>query len=118
MDKIMLKQMSFYAYHGAFPEENKLGQRFMVDVELRLDLQTAGKTDQLEHSIDYGNVFQIVREIVENQRFRLIEALAEKIANELLTNFSVPEVLVRVVKPDPPIPGHYQSVGVELVRFK
>jgi dihydroneopterin aldolase len=118
MDKILLKQMSFYAYHGAFPEENKLGQRFLVDVELHLDLTTAGKTDQLEHSVHYGHVFEVVQAVVEKQRFRLIEALAEKIADELLTNFPVPEVMVRVIKPDPPIPGHYESVGVELVRAK
>ncbi|MCH5585880.1 dihydroneopterin aldolase [Shimazuella sp. AN120528] len=118
MDKIILKQMSFYAYHGAFPEENKLGQRFMVDLELRLNLQPAGQTDQLKYSIDYGQVFQVVQKIVEGQQFRLIEALAESIANTLLTKFSVPEVLVRVTKPDPPIPGHYESVGVEVVRSK
>ncbi|WP_028777616.1 dihydroneopterin aldolase [Shimazuella kribbensis] len=118
MDKIILKQMSFYGYHGAFPEENKLGQRFLVDLELRLDLQAAGTTDQLNNSIDYGDVFQVVQQMVEHQRFRLIEALAENIADELLTKFPVPEVLVRVTKPDPPIPGHYESVGVELVRSR
>lgn len=118
MDKIILKQMSFYAYHGAFPEENKLGQRFMVDLELRLNLRRAGQTDQLEYSIDYGRVFQAVQHIVENEQFCLIETLAEKIADTLLTEFSVPEVLVRVTKPDPPIRGHYESVGVEMVRSK
>jgi dihydroneopterin aldolase len=118
MDKIILKQMSFYAFHGAFPEENKLGQRFIVDLELRLDLHRAGQTDQLEYSIDYGQVFQVVQHIVENKQFRLIETLAERIADALLTKFSVPEVLVRVTKPDPPIPGHYESVGVEMVRSK
>jgi 7,8-dihydroneopterin aldolase/epimerase/oxygenase len=116
MDKIILKQMSFYAYHGAYPEENKLGQRFMVDLELRLNLQLAGKSDRLEYSIDYGQVFQVVEKIVEEEQFRLIETLAERIADTLLTKFLVPEVLVRVTKPDPPIPGHYESVGVEVVR--
>jgi 7,8-dihydroneopterin aldolase/epimerase/oxygenase len=118
MDKIFLNQMSFYAYHGAFPEENKLGQRFEVDVELRLDLRIAGQTDELEHSIDYGKVFQVVNEIVEHRRYRLLESLAENIADMLLTEFLVPEVLVRVSKPDPPIPGHYKSVGVEVVRSR
>lgn len=116
MDKIILNQMSFYAYHGAFPEENKLGQRFIVDLELRLDLQRAGQTDQLQYSVDYGQVFQVVQTVVEKEQFQLIEALAEKIADVLLTKFSVPEVLVRVTKPDPPIPGHYESVGVEVIR--
>src|SRR5688572_11446492 len=99
MDKIMLNQMSFYGYHGALLEENKLGQRFVVDVELHLNLQNAGKTDQLENSVDYSHVFFAVKQIVEEERFRLIETLAEKIAEGLLAKFSVPEVLVRVIKP-------------------
>lgn len=118
MDKIVLKQMSFYAYHGVLPEENKLGQRFLVDVELRLDLRMAGQTDQLEHSIDYSKVFQAVQTTVEKSHYQLIEALAEHIADVLLTEFLVPEVLVRVIKPDPPIAGHYQSVHVEMVRTR
>lgn len=118
MDKILLNQLSFYAYHGALPEENTLGQRFFVDVELRLDLSKAGKTDDLRDSIDYGSVYTVIKDVVEKERFRLIEALGERIAGRLLTEFNVPEVMVRVRKPDPPIAGHYESVGVELVRTK
>jgi dihydroneopterin aldolase len=118
MDKIILNQLTFYAYHGALPEENTLGQRFLVDVELRLDLKSAGETDDLLHSIDYAAVYTVIKDVVENERFRLIEALGERIASRLLAEFHVPEVLVRVRKPDPPIAGHYESVGVELVRSK
>src|SRR5699024_11388421 len=56
MDKIILKDMLFYGFHGLFPEENKLGQRFRVDLVLYLDLQKAGKSDNMEDSIDYGQV--------------------------------------------------------------
>ena len=118
MDKIFLRKMSFYAYHGAMPEEKRLGQRFYVDVELTTDTREAGLRDDLSLTIDYAKVYQEVRQEVENHQYQLIEALAERIAERILNQFSVEEVLVRVTKPDPPIHGVYESVGVEIVRRK
>lgn len=119
MDKIFLNDMAFYGFHGVFPEETKLGQRFMVSIELELDLKEAGETDAIEKSIDYGLVYQLTKEVVEGKAKKLIEAVAELIANNLLTNLNLLEACtVKVVKPDPPIPGHYQSVAVEIYREK
>ena len=87
MDKIILKQLQFYGYHGLFPEERKLGQRFMVDLELFLDLQQAGTTDAMEDSVHYGEVFNIVQSIVEGEPKNLIETVAETIAKSLLESF-------------------------------
>lgn len=117
MDKIMLNKMKFYGYHGLFPEEKKLGQRFIVDVELFADLKSPGETDNMQDSIDYGEVFHVVKEIVEGEPKNLIEAVAEKIADHLLASFSKLEACtVKVIKPDPPIKGHYESVAVEIYR--
>ncbi|KAB8126415.1 dihydroneopterin aldolase [Gracilibacillus oryzae] len=117
MDKIYLNQMMFYGYHGLFPEERKLGQRFSVDLILELDLSKPGKTDQMEHSINYGAAYKLVKEIVEGEAVNLVEALAENIATQLLLDFSLLQACnVKVYKPDPPIPGHYQSVAVEIYR--
>jgi dihydroneopterin aldolase len=66
--------------------------------------------------VDYGRVYQVVKELVEGKPCRLVETLAERIAGALLTGFPVEEVRVRVTKPNPPIPGHYDSVGVEIRR--
>lgn len=119
MDKIIIHDMEFYAYHGLFPEENRLGQRFYVDLELYLDLEPAGKSDRMEDSIDYGHVYEIVKRIVEGEAKHLIEAVAETIASELLQQFVPLEACtVKVKKPNPPIPGHYQSVAVEIHRRK
>ncbi len=119
MDKIFFREMMFYGYHGAFPEENKLGQRFLVDLELALSLAPAGETDDLGKTVDYGEVYQLVQAEVEGKPYALIEALAEGIARRLLDTFPLlKEVTVRVTKPDPPIPGHYRSVGVEISRSR
>jgi 7,8-dihydroneopterin aldolase/epimerase/oxygenase len=116
VDKIFFRRMKFYGYHGVYSEENKLGQRFYVDLELMLDLSVPAETDDLKRTVDYAKVFETVRELVEGRTYRLVEALAESIAQALLTNFPIEEVWVRVTKPDPPIPGHYDAVGVEIRR--
>jgi 7,8-dihydroneopterin aldolase/epimerase/oxygenase len=117
MDKIYVNGMEFYGYHGVFPEETVLGQRFSVDLSVSLDLKQAGETDELEHSVNYGELYSVCREIVEGKPYKLVEAVAEKIAANVLAGFPlIAEVTVKVIKPDPPIPGHYKSVAVELTR--
>lgn len=119
MDKIYVNGMEFYGYHGVFPEEKVLGQRFSVDLMVSVDLKKAGETDELEHSVHYGELYQMCKEIVEGAPYKLVEAVAEKIATSVLTGFSlVQEVTVKVIKPDPPIPGHYKSVAVEITRSR
>ncbi len=109
--------MEFYGYHGVFQEETKLGQRFIIDLEVEADLQQAGTTDNLEYSINYGQLYFDVKEIVEGEPLKLIEAVAEAIAKKMLNSYNrIQSVMVRVIKPDPPIPGHYQSVSVEILR--
>jgi len=117
MDKLVMSRMEFYGYHGVFPEENKLGQRFYVDLELGLDLALAGQTDDLRHTVNYAEVYEQVKHIVEGRPFKLIEALAEHIAFELLQTYTmVNEVIVRVTKPDPPVAAHFLGVTAEIHR--
>ncbi|HLN60352.1 MAG TPA: dihydroneopterin aldolase [Symbiobacteriaceae bacterium] len=116
MDRITLTGMRFYGYHGVFPEETRLGQRFVVDMELYADLREAGRTDDLSRTIDYGKVYEMARTIVEGPPFKLIEALAERLAAGVLESFAVAEVTVRVHKPQAPIPGPFDGVTVEVRR--
>lgn len=116
MDKIIFNKMQFYGYHGVFREENKLGQRFEVDLELTFDLKKAGETDCLEDTVNYAEVFQTVEKLVVGKEKKLLESLAEAIATELLSLFSFKQVRVTVRKIQPPIPGHLESVGVEILR--
>jgi len=115
-DRIVLDGMAFRAIHGVNPEEQVTPQRFEVDVELALDLGPAGRTDDLEQTVDYGRVYARCREIVENRHFGLIEALAEAIAADVLASFPVDEVTVRVRKPDVRLGGVLRSAGVEIRR--
>lgn len=117
MDKIRIERLECYGYHGVLPEENKLGQRFYIDIELGLDLQPAGTRDHLALTVNYAEVCQAVKQLVETKRFRLIEALAEAIATMLLETYTiVVEATVRVVKPHPPVHVHFGGVSVEIHR--
>ncbi|OAJ72736.1 dihydroneopterin aldolase [Brevibacillus sp. SKDU10] len=118
MDKIYFNGMAFYGYHGVFQEEARLGQRFYVDLELSLDLQKAADTDQLEYTVNYADIYERVKAIVEGERYQLVEKLTVQICDGLLSDFPLDEVKVKVTKPDPPIAGHYQSVAIEMIRKK
>lgn len=118
MDKMLLKGMIFQGCHGVLPEEKKHTQRFQVDVILHLDLTSAGLTDRLEATVDYSQVFQLVRQAVENSSFQLIEALAEHISQVILEVFPVSAVNVTVYKPDAPVEGEFDYFAVELYRAR
>lgn len=118
-DKVHLNNLAFFAYHGALPEENSLGQKFFLDLELSMDLSVAGQSDKLDDTVCYSTVFQVVQHIVKNERFKLIEALAETIAQELLNNFGqLQAVHLKVKKPEAPIEGIFDYVGVEIYRTR
>ncbi|MGG0644384.1 dihydroneopterin aldolase [Sporosarcina gallistercoris] len=118
MDFIHLNEMQFYGYHGALAEETVLGQRFTVTVSMAVDLAEAGTNDDLSKTVNYAEAYSVVQSIVEGEPVKLIEAVAERIAVKLLEDYKdrVSGVRVLVVKPDPPIPGHYSSVSVEIER--
>ena len=108
--------MVFQGRHGVLDHEQRESQPFHVDVELVMNLQPAAVDDDLTKSVDYGVVFDVTRQIVESTSFRLLEALAEAIAHELLVDFPVQEVGVRVRKPRAPIDGILDYAGVEIWR--
>ena len=99
-DRILLEGMVFHGRHGTLPAERELGQPFVVDVELRLDLRPAGRSDKLEETVDYGEVHQRAKEIVEGTPVNLTETVAERIATTILEGHpSVEAVRVKVAKP-------------------
>ena len=86
-DRLILQNMIFYGYHGVFAAEKELGQRFEVDAELYLDLRQAGINDDLEATVNYAEVYTIIKELVEEREYNLLEALAEQIADTLLAAY-------------------------------
>jgi dihydroneopterin aldolase len=115
-DRIVLQNIRLQGRHGYYERELETQQPFEVDVELVLNLQPAGIDDDLEKSIDYGRVFDVVKQIVESTSYRLLEALAEAISHELLADFPATEVGVRVRKPKVQLSGPLDYAGVEVWR--
>lgn len=99
-DRILLEGMIFHGNHGTLPAERELGQPFVVDVELYLDLQPAGLSDDLAHTVDYSEVHLRAKSIVEGPPVNLTEAVAERIALTILEDHPLVEaVRVKVAKP-------------------
>ncbi len=116
MDRIRIHNMSFYGHHGVAASERDLGGRFQVDVELGLDLRAAGESDAVADTVDYKAVYDLVAQIQESHRFRLLEAFAHAIAEAVLDRFAVEEVTVRVRKASVPLGGLIDYAEVEITR--
>ncbi|MCK5125695.1 MAG: dihydroneopterin aldolase [candidate division Zixibacteria bacterium] len=116
MDRIRLVNMAFYGYHGVSVAEKETGRRFEVDCEINADLSQAGKSDELIDTIDYANIYKLVADIVQNRSFSLLEGLAAFLANEILNEFPVIEVTIKVRKLVPPINGNIDYIEVEVTR--
>ena len=116
VDKILLKNMIFYAHHGFYEAERELGQKFEVDIQLECDLASAASTDDLKHTIDYQAIYKIAKDTFENYKFKLIETVAEKIASKILNIYGISNVLIRVRKPHVPLNGLLDFVEIEIYR--
>lgn len=116
MDRLSLKNMQFYGYHGAYVAEKELGQHIEVDIDMFGDFSQSAKTDDVDLSISYIDVYTVVKDIVEEQEFNLLEALAEAIASQILSSFDVKKVVVRVRKPNPSVGGVIDAIEVEISR--
>jgi dihydroneopterin aldolase len=115
-DCIRIQNMSFYGYHGVDAEERRLGGKFSLDVEMYLDLRAAGEGDDLTRTVDYKAVYETVRRVHDGQHFLLLEALAHQVAQAILGDFAVEEVVVRVRKHSVPLQGLIDYTEVEIRR--
>ena len=107
--------MAFYGYHGLFEEEAKLGQKFEVDVEIYGNFRGFAHNNTPQ-TVDYPRVCKIVEQVVTEERFGLVEALADRIADVLQSKLGLSKLLVRVRKPNPPVPVNFDGVEVEVRR--
>lgn len=118
MDRITLKNMVFFGYHGAMSEEQEIGGRFEVDIDLLGDFREASESDNLLKAVDYQKAYECIKPILEGEKYHLIEGLAEAVANKILGEFEVSRVNVRLRKRNVPIGGVIDFVEVELSRDK
>lgn len=109
--------MAFYGYHGLFTEENKLGQRFYVDLVAHLDISYAAHSGDIADTVNYVDIMTLIRHIVEGEPIALLETLTEQIASRVLDDFPIiSEVEVRVTKPHPPVAMQFEGVAIDIRR--
>jgi dihydroneopterin aldolase len=117
-DRIALRGLTVRGHHGVFPQERRDGQDFVVDVVAWLDLRTAAASDDLADTLDYGGLAQRVAAIVGGEPCDLIEAVAGRVADEVLTDPRVRAVEVTLHKPHAPIPLEFADVAVVVHRSR
>lgn len=114
-----MNDMVFYGYHGVMEEEKVLGQKFHVDAKLYLDLKAAGRTDDLNYTVSYSEVYDLIKIIVTEERFDLIEALGDRLCQRILSLFDmIGQVEIRVRKPGAPVAGNFDYFAVEIKRSR
>lgn len=114
---IRIKKATFYGYHGVRSEEQSVGGKFEADVDIYTDFSEAAKKDSLSETIDYHKVYSFMYHLALEQKYYLIEALAVKIADELLKKFSaIQKVAVRIRKNNPPLGGVVDCIEVEVIK--
>ena len=116
-DRIVLEGMQFYGFHGVNPEEQALGQSYLVDLAVELDLIQAGQSDRLDDTVSYTHLYRVVQSVMEGESRNLLETAAQAIADRVLAQFPVDAVSVSVKKPRPPVRGSViEHAMVEIYR--
>ncbi|MEO3753384.1 dihydroneopterin aldolase [Streptomyces sp. B6B3] len=116
MDRITLTGLRARGFHGALPEERVLGQTFVVDVVLGVDTRAAAADDELSRTVDYGVLAEEVTAVVAGEPCRLLETLAQRVADRCLSHRLVREVRVTVHKPQAPIAVPFDDVAITIER--
>jgi dihydroneopterin aldolase len=118
-DRIILKGLGFFGYHGVLSAEQTLGQRFFIDLECGTDLSAAASTDSIAGAISYADLYEVVRQTFDSQRVDLIEALAHRIVTALFAQFAgIDWIVIRVRKPEAPIAMVRGEAAIELHRTR
>ena len=115
-DVVFVHGMQFWGTHGYYPEENKLGQKFVVDVEAALDMTAMCQTDDLSKGFSYVTIYEITKRVVTLEEFKLLERLAQRIADEIMAAYLIKWVKVTVKKPAVAIGGIVDYAGISVVR--
>ena len=121
MDKIVIDGIQFHGYHGVSESERELGQKYGVDIKVgttngKFNLETAGQKDDLNLTLDYAQIVDVVIEIGTQHSYQLFETLANEIAQSILQRFSATDIWVRVKKLSPPIEAEVNFAGGEIYR--
>ena len=119
MDSIIIKNLKIYAYHGVNDEEKIDGQNFFIDTVLFIDKRDAFKKDDINKTLSYSSATKIIKKIVTEKKYDLIETVAEKIAEALFKTFDdLEKVEITVKKPEAPMKADFEYVAVKIIREK
>ncbi|MDJ0649455.1 MAG: dihydroneopterin aldolase [Xenococcaceae cyanobacterium MO_188.B19] len=116
MDSIQVTGIRCYGYTGYLPEEQVLGQWFEVDLTLWLDLTPAAKSDDITDTFDYREAIFLVKDMIKNSKFALVEKLVDAIANKILSLDKIHQVQVKLSKPGAPIPDFGGRITLDITR--
>lgn len=117
MGKIIIEEMEFYAFHGHYQEEQIVGNRFLVDLELECDLSAPAASDQLQDAVNYQQAYKLIKNEMRRTKSNLLENIGKRILDALFREMQgIDKATVRVRKMHPPMGGTIRSVGVTMSR--
>jgi dihydroneopterin aldolase len=119
MDKVFVTNLCIHGYHGVFVEEQRLGQKFFLDIQCDVDTRACTHEDNYNDAVCYGELCKIAQRISDSGPFKLIESLGDRIARDIISRYrGVSRVSVSIRKPAAPIPALLDFAGVEIVRTR
>ena len=119
MNKIVISGMEFFAFHGHYPEEKLVGNKFLVDLTMYVDTSKAEKSDDLDDALNYQIAYAIVQDVLRNTESNLLENIANNVLNQLFSEFlELQKTTIFIKKVNPPMGGQIEYVGVEISREK
>ncbi|MFH0757869.1 MAG: dihydroneopterin aldolase [Bacteroidota bacterium] len=117
MGKIIIEEMEFYAFHGHYQEEQIVGNRFLVDLELETNMAAPAESDRLEDAVNYQKAYQLIKNEMRRKKSNLLENIGKRILDALFAEMEgIEKATVRVRKMHPPMGGSIRSVGVTMSR--
>ena len=116
MGIIRLNNMNFYGYHGVYEFEKEKGTNFEIDLELFTPLAKSSKSDNIEHTINYEDIYELVKKTFGSKSYFLLEKLADSISRSIFEEHKIEKLIIRVRKINAPLDGKLDSVEIELER--
>lgn len=119
MDKIIIKGLKVFAYHGVNPEEKVDGQNFILDITAYKNLKKAGETDNIDDTVSYAKILKTAVKVLNEDKYDLLEKVAQRVAQQIFLEFdSIKAIDVCLKKPESPIKADFEYVGVEISRTR
>ncbi len=117
MGKIIIEEMEFYAFHGHYQEEQIVGNRFLLDLEMEADLAAPANSDNLKDAVNYQLAYKIIKHEMRRTKSKLLENIGKRILDALFTEMEgLEKATIRIRKLNPPMGGPIKSVGIKMSR--